>query len=106
IEDRQAPRDDRIVAIRNMGNEGYVVGADALIGLLQGDDAIPREEVVWALEAISGLAYGDDQDRWAAWWGQLPAEIREGRRRHEEEAGTAPVAPDRSSISTGGEHGE
>ncbi len=92
IEDRQAKREDRILAIRNLGSQGYVLGADALVALLQGDDAIPREEVVWALEAISGQVYGEDQDRWADWWGHLPAEIREARRQHEKEALTAPLA--------------
>jgi len=100
VEDRQAKREDRILAIRNMGTEGYVLGADALIGLLQGDAAIPREEVVWALEAISGMAYADDPDRWAAWWSGLPTEIREGRRRHEEEGGKASVARQRSSSTS------
>jgi len=60
-----------------------VLGADALIGLLRGDDAIPREEVVWALEAVSGMTYGDDQDRWAAWWKSLPTEIREAHSGHD-----------------------
>ena len=91
IENRQAKREDRIQAIRYIGIEGYVLAADALIGLLQGDDAIPREEVVWALEAISGMAYGDDQDRWTDWWNSLPTEVREGRRRHQEEAGIVEV---------------
>ncbi len=72
IEDRQAKREDRILAIRTMGIEGHVLGADALIDLLRRDDAIPREVVVWALEAISGMAYGDDADRWAAWRSSLP----------------------------------
>jgi len=68
IKDRQANREDRILAIRCMGIGGYALGADALIGLLKDDEAIPREEIVWALEAISGMAYGDDPDRWADWW--------------------------------------
>ncbi len=87
IENRQATREDRIQAIRYIGIEGYALGAGALIGLLKGDDAIPREEVIWALEAISGMAYGEDQDRWMAWWNSLPSEVRDGRRQQEEEAG-------------------
>jgi len=100
IEDRQAKREDRILAIRNMGTEGYVLGADALIGLLQGDDAIPKEEVVWALEAISGMTYADDHDRWAAWWSGLPTEIRDRRRRYDDETSAASVASQRSSSSS------
>ena len=80
VENCQANTDDRVLAIRNMGSTGYVLGANALIGILGSDDIIPREPVVWALEAISGVAYGDDQDRWAAWWNGLPAEIRERHR--------------------------
>jgi hypothetical protein len=75
VEDRQAKREERILAIRNIGIEGYVLGADTLIGLLQGDDAIPREEVVWALEAISGMAYGADQERWGGWWRSLSTPV-------------------------------
>jgi hypothetical protein len=84
LDDRQANRKDRILAIRRMGSHGYVSGADALIGLLRNDDAIPREEITWALEAISGVAYGSDPDRWAAWWNTLPVEIRERRQRSAE----------------------
>jgi hypothetical protein len=79
IEDREANLEDRILAIRRMGSHGYVLGADAMIGLLGHDDAVPREELIWALEAISGMTYGDDPDRWAAWWYTLPTEIRERR---------------------------
>ena len=57
------------------------LGADALIDLLGHDDAIAREEVTWALEAISGIPYGDDPDRWTAWFSTLPSEARE--RRHQ-----------------------
>ena len=84
VANRQAKRKDRILAIRNIGIEGYVFGADALIELLHGDDAIPREEVIWALEAISGMAHGNDKERWSAWWSSLPIEIREGRHLNEE----------------------
>ena len=55
-----------------MGRAGYVAGADALIGLLGTDDTIPSEEVVWALEAISGLALGLDKPSWINWFDQLP----------------------------------
>ena len=94
------------MAIRNIGSEGYILGADALIGLLQGDDAIPREEVVWALEAISGMAYGDDKDRWAAWRSELPAEIDDELRRLEEKTREERVAPEQSSFSIFGENGK
>jgi hypothetical protein len=62
-----------------------------LVGLWCVLDVIPRQEVTWALEAISGMAYGDDPDRWAAWWNELPTEIRERRRQHEND--TAITSP-------------
>jgi hypothetical protein len=72
--------------------------------LLQVDDAIPREEVVWALEAISGMAYGDDKDGWAAWRSDLPAEIDDELRRLEDKTREERVAPEQSSFSTVGEN--
>ena len=83
LENRQANPEHRTLAVRIMGSYGYALGADALIGLLGNDDAIASEEVTWALEAISGMAYGDDPDRWTAWFSTLSSEARE--RRHEPE---------------------
>ena len=68
---------DRIEAIRGMGAAGYVLGADALIDVLRDPGEVPREEVVWALESISGLTLGDDPDGWERWWHATPAEVRE-----------------------------
>ena len=59
---------DRILAIRSMGQAGYRLGADALIGLLRAGDPTLKDEVVWSLEAISGRPFGDDAGRWSAWW--------------------------------------
>jgi hypothetical protein len=75
VEDPGADQLERIQAIREMGRNGYVLGADALIEVLSKDDQIPAEEVVWSLESISGLALGDDVDRWTDWFNQLPKEI-------------------------------
>jgi hypothetical protein len=77
-----------------------------LIGLLRDDNTIPDEEAIWALEVISGMSYGDDKDRWAAWWSSLPIEIRDAHRRLPEETGTFRVAPERSSFATAGDYGE
>jgi len=73
-QDRGAHPLERIQAIRELGRAGYVLGADALIGLLRNDDQIPRKEVIWSLEAISGLALGDDIEQWANWFGHLAGE--------------------------------
>ena len=72
VRDRRARRGDRILAIRELGGAGYLLGADALIELLREHGEIPNEEIVWSLEMISGLVWGDDPDRWQAWWDDLP----------------------------------
>ena len=71
IRDRQAKRGDRIVAIREWTHLGFVVGADVLIDLLRDPGDIPREEVIWALAMVSGMARGDDPERWQTWWDEL-----------------------------------
>jgi hypothetical protein len=76
VRDRSADPRQRTEAIRDMGRAGYVLGADALIEVLAGDDQVPAEEVLWALEAISGLALGDDARRWSEeWFAGLPEDV-------------------------------
>jgi hypothetical protein len=77
--DQRAKIMDRILAVRGMGWTGHVLGADALIELLRDGSEVPKEEVVWSLEAISGMAWGDDLERWTTWWENLPQEVRAGR---------------------------
>lgn len=72
VRDRQSRSENRILAIREMGVQGFLLGADALIDLLRDCDDIPKEEVVWALCMLSGMAWGDDPDRWQGWWESLP----------------------------------
>jgi hypothetical protein len=72
IRDSQRPLLDRIHAVRTMGTEGYALGADVLIDLLKSSSAIPREELIWALESISGLTLGDDVQAWLRWWEAVP----------------------------------
>jgi len=80
VQDHGAHPLERIQAIREMGRAGYVLGADALIEILDADDQIPREEVIWSLEAISGLVLGADPKRWADWWDGLPQKrVNSGR---------------------------
>lgn len=74
IRDAGAARGNRILAIREWANAGYVLGADALIDRLRDPGEIPRDEVIWALRMVSGLAWGDEPDRWQAWWEGLPME--------------------------------
>jgi hypothetical protein len=64
---------DRIQAIREMGRIGYVLGADALIDLLGQEDQIPAEEIIWSLESMSGLAFGNHVERWMDWFDHLPS---------------------------------
>jgi hypothetical protein len=69
---------DRIRAVREMGRVAHAFGSDALIELLRDGDgsAIPREEIIWSLEAIAGLVLGDDPDAWSSWWARLPDAAR------------------------------
>ena len=90
VENRQAKPDDRIVAIRSMGFQGYAMGADALIGLLKKQRRDPDAGGHLALESISGMVYGDDLDRWTAWWNALPAAIRQRRCRSNDVARVGP----------------
>jgi hypothetical protein len=76
IRSSQTNVSERIHAVRIMGAEGYALGADALIELLRTGGAIPREDLVWALEAISGLMLGNNADAWKTWWEGLPVEAR------------------------------
>ncbi len=73
IRDRKAKRGDRIVAIREWASHGFVLGADALIDLLREPGDIPKEEIVWALCMVSGMAWGDEPERWQTWWDNLPS---------------------------------
>jgi hypothetical protein len=72
VRDRQARRGDRILAIRQVGSAGFVLGADVLIEKLKESDDISKEEILSALSMISGMAWGDDPDRWQAWLDDLP----------------------------------
>jgi hypothetical protein len=74
IQDRGAKPIDRILAVREMGKAGYSFGADVLIGLLDEDQEIPKKEIIWALETISGRVLNDSPSAWDAWLDQLPAE--------------------------------
>jgi hypothetical protein len=79
IRDRQAKRGDRIGALREWANAGFVLGADALIELLREPGDIPTEEIVWALCMVSGMSWGEDQARWQDWWDELPLKWDEPR---------------------------
>ncbi len=68
IRDPLAPRGDRTQAIRNWKRAGTTFGADTLIDLLRNLGEINKEEIVWSLKAASAMPWGDDPDRWQAWW--------------------------------------
>jgi hypothetical protein len=75
IRDRRAVLQERIRAIRDMGQLGYTLGADTLIDLLQENNPYLCETAAWSLELISGTAGGEDIDHWEAWWDSLPQEV-------------------------------
>jgi HEAT repeat protein len=72
VTDPSAKREERIQAIRDMGNAGYTLGADALIDLLRDRDREMRTAAAWALEAISGTVGGQEVAHWKSWWEGLP----------------------------------
>ncbi len=51
-------RRDRIEAIREWGERGYVFGAEQVVALLRGDDEELRAEALYALDCVSGLSLG------------------------------------------------
>ena len=77
IRDRQADRGLRIRAIRELGRVGFVLGGDTLIELLREGGGIAKVEVLWALTQVSGMAWGDEPDRWQAWWDDLPMTLKD-----------------------------
>lgn len=76
VEDPRAKIMDRIQAVRELGRVGYPLGADALIRLLASPGEIPSAEIVWSLEAISGLTLGGDVRSWKEWWDRLPSDVK------------------------------
>jgi hypothetical protein len=93
VQDRQGRIMDRVLAVRALGWSGHVLGADSLIDLLRGGGEVPKEEVVWSLEMISGMAWGDDLDRWSAWWDGLPKEAQEDQGHPSDHAGSVSILP-------------
>ncbi|HEX7447977.1 MAG TPA: hypothetical protein VF306_10550 [Pirellulales bacterium] len=63
----ETPRRDRIEAIREWGERGYLFGAEHVIALLRGDDEELRAEAVYALECVSGVSLGTTAESWEAW---------------------------------------
>ncbi|HVA50054.1 MAG TPA: WD40 repeat domain-containing protein [Pirellulales bacterium] len=59
---------ERVTAIRELGEHGYLLGADRLIALLDGHDEELRREAVWSQEWISGQSLGSAIANWQAWW--------------------------------------
>jgi hypothetical protein len=73
IRDHTAARSERLQAIRDWCTAGAACGAELLIGLLRDPGEIPTEEITWALRGVSGMPWGDEPDRWQAWFDALPA---------------------------------
>lgn len=69
IADESAPPAERGEAIRHVGGVAYLTGAYVLIDLLRPGTAHPlRDDVVWALERISGESHGEHVAAWQEWW--------------------------------------
>lgn len=63
----ETPRRDRIEAIREWGERGYLFGAEHVVASLRGDDEELRAEAVYALECVSGMSLGTTAESWQAW---------------------------------------
>jgi hypothetical protein len=87
--------------LRYVGTTGHVIAGSALFALLSGDYGIPKEQVIWALEAISGMSYGDDVARWTAWSHDLPVEITTDRTGADELDSTVGIVAGQSSVAAG-----
>ncbi len=72
LDDPEADPWEKTRAIREMGSGGHLLGADVLIRVLEDGKASLRCEAAAALEAIAGVAAGEDVGRWWAWWDGLP----------------------------------
>jgi predicted RNA-binding Zn-ribbon protein involved in translation (DUF1610 family) len=101
IKNRQANVKERILAIRWSGTAGHVLAGSALVELLTDEDSAPKEEIVWALEAISGVSYGDDVARWTSWWQSLPAGIAQAGLGANQPQMTSGAAIEQSSVAAG-----
>jgi len=76
LRDPDVDNDEKILAVRDLGSAGFLLGTETLLDLLRNeDDADLRREVVWALEAISGIAAGDDVGAWEVWLKSQPVEV-------------------------------
>jgi hypothetical protein len=73
VEDPEADPWERTRAVREMAEAGYLLGADALIHVLEDEGPALRREAAAALEQISGTVAGEDVRHWWEWWHQLPA---------------------------------
>jgi hypothetical protein len=68
VRDSQSLPKDRLLAIRALRSGGYLLGADALIALLDPTtEPLLREAALAALRSITGLAH-DDAEAWQSWW--------------------------------------
>jgi hypothetical protein len=73
VDDPEADPCERTRAVREMGEAGYVLGANALIRVLEDEGPPLRREAAAALELISGVTAGEDVRRWRQWWHGLPS---------------------------------
>jgi DNA-directed RNA polymerase subunit RPC12/RpoP len=59
---------ERVSAIRELGEQGYLLGADRLIAVLRDENEEVCAEATWALECISGQVLGSSPAVWEKWW--------------------------------------
>lgn len=83
IRDRRMRRGNVLLALHDWAGLGYPLGADAVIDRLRDPGEVPKDDITWALAMVSGHPWGDEPDRWQAWWDDLDDEVG-GRTMHQE----------------------
>lgn len=83
IRDPRMRRGNVLLVLYDWAGLGYPLGADAVIDRLRDPGEIPKDDLIWALAMVSGHPWGDEPERWQAWWDELDDEVA-GRTTHQE----------------------
>ncbi|MHB1561814.1 MAG: hypothetical protein ACYC61_30560, partial [Isosphaeraceae bacterium] len=75
IRDPRMRRGNVLLALYDWAGLGYPLGADAAIDRLRDPGDIPKGDLTWALAMVSGHPWGDEPDRWQAWWDDLEDDV-------------------------------
>ena len=73
LRDKNVEAMRRLRAIRALGEQGFVFGADAVVDVLAdtAEESDVRTAAYWVLESISGQSFGANIEAWRTWWDAL-----------------------------------